>query len=390
MKKFLFGVLALSCLLGSPALAQYSKFEPAMQQFFKESQLIGYHIDNYNYKQAYQHFNNLLILHKRALGYAAKSETDSPEEVWQINLAFQLTVLRAAISLGQRFHDAKNYQDAIAVYTKAQEISPYFPLLYYERGFAHYKLGQSAQAAADFYEAKRLNAYPAKRKIVSQIGEGDFLEGNPQQIEINSTTHLLNLGLPVHFPLAHDPVSKKPTPLRVMPGVGAHLQLGGKSKAVYLGMSEEQFTQGFVQPLKKSDAYEQNGKLAYSLQFDKWLAEFYEHDVLRSLDIRLPGAHVSMLGKTTRLGDHAKQVLAHFGKSYGYAKFANEGTGYEDVKEFIAYSEFGLIFGISADDHVNLISIYALDDDLLHSDLRVDAHLLKPELRESVLSEMSR
>ncbi|MBF2053427.1 MAG: hypothetical protein IGS03_08190 [Candidatus Sericytochromatia bacterium] len=180
-------------------------------------------------------------------------------------------------------------------------------------------------------------------------------------------------------------ITQQPVSLVVMPGVGAHIQQKGKQKSVYFGMSEEDLTADFVFPEQKFEPQDFNGRQVYAVQFDGILASFYaDGDVLRGLEIQTPGTHVSLMGKTTRIGDHARQVLAHFGRGFAFDKYPNNLPVYPDIKEFISYDELGLTFGLSFDDRVALISILALDDALLHNNLWVDTTLLNPELLKAL------
>lgn len=83
MKKHLFvSIFAALSFPFTPAMAQYSKFQPTLEQFVGSLQQINRHIEDYDYDAAYQQYNNALIFYQRALNYASRSETDTAEDVW--------------------------------------------------------------------------------------------------------------------------------------------------------------------------------------------------------------------------------------------------------------------------------------------------------------------
>jgi tetratricopeptide (TPR) repeat protein len=314
-------------------------------------------IKNYNYDQALAQANSAEIFYRRTL--QAYSHENSAEDLWKLNLAMQTNIVLLYSFLGQRLFDQKRYQDALRVYDKALAISPNYPNLRYEKGFTYFNLGQTWKATVELYEAKRLARFPARRNIINHFSEEGSLYTSRQEIDTRSDNLLKDMGKSADYPLDTDLETGKKIPGRIVPGMGVHWPGRGSGSYLYLDQDEEKISESLGEPTAREDIDWNDGKRVLMRYPELVLG-------LDPMTRKVREIHVSKIGYPVQtpkgyitIGAHAGTVLKQLGVSMGFDRTVMGINA--DPREYLSYTELGLIFAVSPNDIVSGVSITALE-----------------------------
>ncbi len=345
-------ISGFACILISPSAYAQNSLDAFINSLDQAYDLI----QEYEYTKAIAHMNSAEILYHRTLQELAKSgETSS--SIWKSNLAMQGSMVRLYLTLGNRLFDQDNYTKALQIYQRAQDMAPRFPCIRYEKGYTYFKLNQPWKAAVELYEAKRLARFPSYRKIVNHFDEEETIVCPQREVEERGNGILKDLGKSPLYPIELNLSTGQPASNQILPGVGIHL--AKQKQSIYL---EETFTDVLtkVGPAAGEEETTHKGQNLRLYVYPEMVIAVDPSDdsivQIHAFDNQRP---VNTPNGMLRIGDHARDVLKTMGQGYGFSRNYN-GIN-EDIREYLDYSELGLMFGIGKNDRIKTIAIYTLE-----------------------------
>ncbi len=256
--------------------------------------------------------------------------------------------------------DQKAYSDAINVLEAARKLEPRMPVAYYLEGLAYLDQGKTWEGTEKLYEAKRLNTYPASRKLENPVKPWEVLMANPVELETKIDAILTSLGKNTEYPISLNFSTGKHEYFKLVPGVGANL-MGRDSGNFNLYLKKDMIKKVLDNMGPSLDIQEKNMRgqvLRFYVYDDYYIIGVNPENLIERIQIDRPGYSVRVQDQSFRIGESAESIMKALGKEHGYEVVAG---GDERFKETWAYNDYGLSFGITADNKIGLVSIWTME-----------------------------
>ncbi|MEZ0373557.1 MAG: hypothetical protein ACAI44_30990 [Candidatus Sericytochromatia bacterium] len=293
---------------------------------------------------------------------AVKKGEASTQAVQDATVAMRVDLIRLMVTLGQGFHDHKDYAKALEAYGYALEADPELPLLHYEMGFTYSVQQRKAEAARSLYEAKRLNRFPALRWLINPLDEEFRIGSDPAQLDTFADEHLVALGQSPDYPITLDFATGRQKLAVMVPGIGASLRnASGENFNLYLHDPRTTVLKqlGISQQTRK-DEYAGGQIIEYLAYHDTLFTIGIDTQPAHVYSIQAdePGFSVQVQGQYIAVGEPAAKVMQLLGKDHGLERReVNQGH----ISHTLVYTDLGLVFGIDKSDHIALVKIWSLE-----------------------------
>ena len=291
--------------------------------------------------------------------------------------AMQVDTIRLLSALGGNYYERKDYVKALSCYQQSLAIEPELPIMHHYTAFLHLMLEQPEQALPHLYEAKRLNRIPVMRWLINPLNESFRIGADAKALDAENDRLLKQLGQPMDYPLAKDPVSGQQRKGVMVPGVGATLRnAAGEYANLYLSTPEAKLFQQFGQSVPSGEnimPVVQFGPRTNDPQsakvVEKPLAHYPFQGTSYSVALNTAAKHVFMIeahepGYSLRInreyiaiGDPIAQVEKVLGQGFGFQSYDLKGA---TVSRLLVYPGLGLVIGIK-DGKVAALNIQSLD-----------------------------
>lgn len=279
------------------------------------------------------------------------------EEARRIILNSQNFYMRLTVTLGQRLYDVGRFQDAIRVFDRGQAINDEYPCLRYEKGFTYVAMKQADQAATELYEAKRLARFPSRSTIPSSLGAEEDVICPRVEVDSHSDGLLQQMGKPTDYPLGVDLATGATRVGRIVPGMGLQWLWKGNWNNLYLDESTSSVLKKLGEPDKREKWQMMGEYLPYLTYGDLRIALDADGQHVRFMHLATPGRPILTPKGYLETGAPAASVHKLLGKDFGY-RHAAERNSDKPMKEFLDYTQLGLVFHIDREGKIAMISLY--------------------------------
>lgn len=297
-------------------------------------------------------------LYAKVLAIALDVCNCEADEAYALKMSTQSYYMRLTMLLGQGLYDAGRFAEALAVYDKGQAVNAEYPCLRYEKGFTFVALKQPDAAAIELYEAKRLARFPSRSSVPNHFSEGEDVVCPRAEVDRSSDGLLAGLGKPLNYPLGRDLASGRAMPGRIVPGMGLQFEKQGHLFDIYLEESVASILQKLGEPDRREHWRMMGEYLPYLIYGDLRIALDAGGERVKFLHLASPGRALLTPRGYLETGATAEQVRALLGQDYGF-RHGEEKDPARPMKEFLDYTELGVVFHIDRQDRVALISLYA-------------------------------
>lgn len=315
-------------------------------------------IENFNYEKAENYANSAESLYNKTL--IKYNNPANSQNIWKWRLSQQISLIKLYLMLSSRFSGSENYNKSLLWAKKAENLNKWIPLPYFHKSQIYFNLHKPWDAAVSCYEAKRLNRFPVKRKIIDFFDPEDTFETEYSNINDWCNDLLQKINKPLSYPININIDSGKEEKGVLIPGVGANiLSYDGNWINVYLGQNVSIFSENrfFGEPKISDD------KDFYSIFNSKANDPLNDYSILFDADSQtieaISADSMNYFVKTPygsfRVGDHAKKLIDFIGKNLGFKRYYSEKENY--YREIFSYDEIGLDFYIGNNDKIISIRI---------------------------------
>lgn len=357
-QKILFSLGMAACLgLSFPAIAQSNSAEVKVQV---ESQ-IGRINSLIAAKQLEQLPSQLRLASANYQKFTALGDVKSLDQnKWKVAQVLRQNLLMSHLGAAAALYDAGKFETALNILEDARKLEPKLPVTYYFEALNLLKQGKDWDATEKLYQAKRLNMYPAMRKIENPLQPWEVLTANPVELEARVDEILKSMGKDAEYPITLNFQTGEHDYLKLIPGVGANLRgRDGSTFNVYL--SRDMINES-LDKLGKPAEIVQRPMRDQMLTFNIWDQYFIigmnPENIIERIQIDRPGYSVEIDSKLYHIGDTITELQTHLGENFGFEKLASSDPKF---KETWVYNDFGLSLGITPDNKLGLISIWSLE-----------------------------
>lgn len=291
---------------------------------------------------------------------ASKDVKTLAENKWKLTREMEQKVLLLHLEAATKLLDQKAYSDAIAVLEIARKLEPNMPVAYYLEGLAYLEQDKTWEGTEKLYEAKRLNTYPASRKMENPVKPWEVLMANPVELETKIDAVLTGLGKNTEYPISLNFSTGKHEYLKLVPGVGANL-MGRDGEHFDLYLKKDMIKKVLDNMGPSLDIQEKTMRgqvLRFYSYDDYYIIGVNPENAIERIQIDRPGYSVRIQDQSINVGDSSERVKTLLGKEHGFERLAG---GDSKFKETWAYNDYGLSFGITADNKIGLVSIWTME-----------------------------
>ncbi len=289
---------------------------------------------------------------------ASKDVKSVNENKWKLTREMEQQLLSLHLQAAEKAMSMKQHQQSQAFLKDASELQPGLPITAYYQGLNYLNMGKTWDATRAFYTAKRLNAYPAQRKMVNPVKPWEVLSAQPERLEAAVDTELKKLGKDTDYPITLNFATGKNTPLKLVPGVGAHIQGSDGDFNLYL---EKDMLKKVLDNIGKAENIQEQNMRGQVLRFHTFgnlVVGVNPENKIERIQISNPGYQAEVNGKLLGIGDTESTIFNMLGKEHGFEKMASADPRFKHV---IAYNDYGVSFGITPQNTVGVLSIWTLE-----------------------------
>lgn len=279
---------------------------------------------------------------------------------WKVTEALRQNLIFTHLGAAQALYDSGKYATSLEVLADARTLDPKLPVTYYFEAMDLLKQGKEWDATEKLYQAKRLNFYPALRKVENPLQPWEVLSANPNQLDARIDTALKSLGKDTDYPITLNFQTGQHTDLKLIPGVGANLMgRDGKTFNVYLDRDMiNKVLNNMGKPVDIQQKYMRKQMLTFNIYDDYFIIGMNPENIIERIQVDKPGYSVEVDSHLYKIGDSVAQLQKDFGERFGFEKIAGDDPRF---KETWVYNDLGLSIGITPDQRIGLISIWNLE-----------------------------
>ena len=279
---------------------------------------------------------------------------------WKVTEALRQDLIFTHLSAAQALYDVGKFDTSLGVLADARVLDPKLPVTYYFEALNYLKQGKEWDATEKLYQAKRLNFYPALRKIENPLQPWEVLTASPKELDLRVDQALQSLGKDTEYPISLNFQTGQHTYLKMIPGVGANL-IGrdGQYFNVYLDRDMiNKVLDNMGKPVDIVEKYMRDQVLTFNVYDDYFIIGMNPENIIERIQVDKPGFNVEIDSKIYHIGDPVAQLQKNVGDRFGFEKIASDDPHF---KETWVYNELGLSIGVTHDNKIGLISIWTLE-----------------------------
>lgn len=341
------------CLSALPALAATTSVElqQAFDQQIQQIRLQDSSLDTLQSQLA-------AAKAKLAAFKASKDIRSVNENKWKLTREMEQQLLSLQLQAAEKARVAKDYTRAHHLLKEAQDLRPGMAITAYYQGLNYLAQGKTWDATRSFYTAKRLNRYPAQRKMTNPVKPWEVLTANAERLEAAVDQELQALGKDTDYPVTLNFETGKNTPMKLVPGIGAHLQSPKGEFNLYL--EKDMLKKALNHLGKPVDIQERTmrGQVLRFHNYDNLLIGVNPENHIERIQVAIPGYQVEVDGQMFALDMAESALVDALGTENGYEKLASADSRFSHV---VAYNDYGVSFGITPAGQVGVISIWTLE-----------------------------
>ena len=342
--------LALSLCL--PAVAATSlELQSAFDNQVKQIVLAGTSLDKIQ--------DQLKTAKAQLMAFKASKDVKTVDEnKWKLTREMEQQLLSLQLQAAGMAMDAKDYTRSMTFLKEAHELRPEMAITAYYQGLNYLAQNETWDATRSFYTAKRLNAYPAQRKMTNPVKPWEVLTADAERLDEVLDQELKKLGKDTEYPITLNFETGKNTEMKLVPGVGAHLQSPEGPFNLYL--KKDMLKKALNHLGKAADIQERTmrGQVLRFHTYDNLLIGVNPENRIERIQVAIPGYQVEVDNKMVGIGTAESDLLKLLGTERGYEKITSADTQFSHV---VAYNDYGVSFGITPAGTVGVISIWTLE-----------------------------
>lgn len=279
---------------------------------------------------------------------------------WKVTEALRQNLIFSHLNASQALYDSGKYDSSLAVLADARLLDPKLPVTYFYEAMDLLKQGKEWDATEKLYQAKRLNFYPALRKVENPLQPWEVLSANPKELEAKIDANLKAMGKDTEYPITLNFQTGDHTDLKLIPGVGANLKgRDGQTFNVYLDRDMiNKVLDSMGKPVDIVQKYMRNQTLTFNVYDDYFIIGMNPENIIERIQVDKPGYSVEVDSKLYRIGDPVDQLQKDIGTRFGFEKIASDDKRF---KETWVYNDLGLSVGLTPDNKIGLISVWNLE-----------------------------
>jgi len=279
---------------------------------------------------------------------------------WKVQEALRQDLIFTHLGAAQALYDGGKFDTSLAVLSDARVLDPKLPVTYFFEAMNYLKQGKEWDATEKLYQAKRLNFYPALRKIENPLQPWEVMSANPKALDARIDETLKSLGKDTEYPITLNFQTGQHTPLKLIPGVGANLKgRDGQVFNVYLDRDMiNKVLDNMGKPVDIVQKYMRNQVLSFNVYDDYFIVGMNPENIIERIQVDKPGYNVEVDSKIYQIGDSVDLLQKDIGTRFGFEKIASDDKKF---KETWVYNELGLSIGVTPDNKIGLISIWTLE-----------------------------
>lgn len=289
---------------------------------------------------------------------ASKDVKTVDENKWKLTREMEQQLLSLQLQAAEMAMDAKDYTRSMSFLKEAHELRPEMAITAYYQGLNHLAQNQTWDATRAFYTAKRLNAYPAQRKMTNPVKPWEVLTADADRLEEVLNQELKKLGKDTEYPITLNFETGKNIAMKLVPGIGAHLQ--SPKGAFNLYLKKDMLKKALNHLGKPADIQERTmrGQVLRFHSYDNLLIGVNPENHIERIQVAIPGYQVEVDNKMMGIGMAESELLEILGTERGYEKISSADAQFSHV---VAYNDYGVSFGITPAGTVGVISIWTLE-----------------------------
>jgi tetratricopeptide (TPR) repeat protein len=289
---------------------------------------------------------------------ASKDVKTVDENKWKLTREMEQQLLSLQLQAAEMAMDAKDYSRSMTFLKEAHELRPDMAITAYYQGLNYLAQNKTWDATRAFYTAKRLNAYPAQRKMTNPVKPWEVLTADAQRLNEVVDQELKKLGKDTEYPISLNFETGKNTDMKLVPGVGAHLQSPEGDFNLYL--KDDMLKKALNHLGKPMDIQERTmrGQVLRFHSYDNLLIGVNPENHIERIQVAIPGYQVEVDNKMAGIGMKESDLVKMLGTEKGYEKLSSTDTQFSHV---VAYNDYGVSFGITPAGTVGVISIWTLE-----------------------------
>lgn len=289
---------------------------------------------------------------------ASKDVKTVDENKWKLAREMEQKLLSLQLQAAEKAMEAKDFARSQEFLAEAQTLRPGLAITAYYQGLNHLAQGKTWDATRAFYTAKRLNRYPAQRKMTNPVKPWEVLTADAVRLEAAVDQELKALGKDTEYPITLNFETGKNTDMKLVPGIGAHLQ--SPKGAFNLYLEKDMLGKALNHLGKPMDIQERTmrGQVLRFHSYDNLLLGVNPENHIERIQVAIPGYQVEVNGQLYSLGMSESELVKSLGTEHGYEKIASADTTFSHV---VAYNDYGVSFGITPAGQVGVISIWTLE-----------------------------
>ena len=289
---------------------------------------------------------------------ASKDVKTVSENKWKLTREMEQQLLSLQLQAAEMAMDAKDYERSMAFLKEAHALRPGMAITAYYQGLNYLAQNKTWDATRAFYTAKRLNAYPAQRKMTNPVKPWEVLTADAQRLDEVVDQELKKLGKDTAYPITLNFETGKNMTMKLVPGVGAHLQSPEGGFDLYL---KDDMLKKALNHLGKPAEIEERtmrGQVLRFHRYDNLLIGVNPENHIERIQVSRPGYQVEVEGKMAGIGMAESDLIKMLGTEKGYEKLSSADTQFSHV---LAYNDYGVSFGITPAGTVGVVSIWTLE-----------------------------
>lgn len=289
---------------------------------------------------------------------ASKDVKTVGENKWKLTREMEQQLLSLQLQAAEMAMEAKDYDRSMLFLKEAHELRPDMAITAYYQGLNYLAQNKTWDATRAFYTAKRLNAYPAQRKMTNPVKPWQVLTADAERLNEVVDQELKKLGKDTEYPITLNFETGKNTDMKLVPGVGAHLESPEGDFNLYL--KSDMLKKALNHLGKPADIQERTmrGQVLRFHSYDNLLIGVNPENRIERIQVSIPGYQVEVDDKMAGIGMAEADLLKMLGTEKGYEKLSSADTQFSHV---LAYNDYGVSFGITPARTVGVISIWTLE-----------------------------
>lgn len=297
--------------------------------------------------------------------FEQNKEVDSlGENKWKVAQALRQDLVFMHLAAAQALYDNGRFDNALQILKDAEGLEATLPVTAYFSALNYLKQGKEWDATRALYEAKRLNAFPALRKMENPSQPWEVLATNPVELETRVDALLKQMGKDLEYPISLNFETGQHEYMSLVPGVGANL-MGRDGSHFNLYLKKDMINKvldSVGKPREIEERYMRDQMLNFYIYDNYYIVGVNPENQIERIQIDRPGYSVRVNGKAIQIGDAASVAQQILGESSAAVSDAEKlGGDGGQIKETWVYNNYGLSLGITQDNRVGVISIWTLE-----------------------------